>query len=184
MADESFDIRDLLPPGSLSPSVMHRDDESWMREALREAVAAYDIDEVPVGAIVVHMPTGRIIGRGHNLREQLKDPTAHAEVLALTAAAGAVGHWRLDDCMLVVTLEPCPMCAGACVNARLGRLVYGATDPKAGACGTLYNIHDDLRLNHRIPTTAGVLADECALVLREFFKQKRKGPANPPQPRT
>lgn len=127
--------------------------------------------EVPVGAIVVH--EGRIIGRGYNLREAHADPTAHAEILALRQAAAALGHWRVLDATLYATLEPCAMCAGALVNARIERLVYGCTDPKAGAVDSLYRIADDTRLNHRVEITRGVRADECAEVLRAFFRARR-----------
>ena len=147
------------------------DDVRFMQAALREAMAAMDDGDVPVGAVVVR--DGRIIGRGGNQREMLGDPTAHAEMIALTAAAGAVGHWRLDNCTLYVTLEPCPMCAGAIVNARMPRLVFGAMDPKAGAVGSLYNIPTDARLNHRVEVTAGVLAEDAASLLREFFARQR-----------
>ncbi|MCK6439173.1 MAG: tRNA adenosine(34) deaminase TadA [Planctomycetes bacterium] len=147
-------------------------DEQFMKAALREALAAYERDEVPVGAVVVR--DGRIIARGHNQRELLKDPTAHAEMIALTSAAEASESWRLDDCDLYVTLEPCPMCAGALVNARVRRLIYGATDPKAGACGSLFNLVQDRRLNHRMEMRAGVLEEDCSMLLREFFRAKRK----------
>lgn len=142
-----------------------------MREALKEAAAARDADEVPIGAVVVQ--AGLVIGRGHNLRETLKDPTAHAEMLAITAAAADVGDWRLDGCTLYVTLEPCAMCAGAIVLARLDRLVFGARDPKAGACGTLYSIVTDARLNHQVNVVEGVLAEPCAGLLRDFFAEQR-----------
>ena len=142
-----------------------------MAAALREAVLAAEEDEVPVGAVVVK--DGHVIGRGHNRREALNDPTAHAEMLALTAAAEAVGSWRLDGATMYVTLEPCPMCAGALVNARVARLVYGAIDPKAGACGTLYDIPRDSRLNHRMEVTAGVRAEECGEILTSYFRAKR-----------
>ena len=142
-----------------------------MRSALDEALAARDEGEVPVGAVVAR--GGRIIGRGHNQREKLQDPTAHAEMIALTAAATAVGSWRLDDCTLYVTLEPCAMCAGAIVLARIARLVFGPADPKAGACMSLYSIATDPRLNHRVEITAGVLAHDSTLVLREFFAEQR-----------
>ncbi|MCK6481033.1 MAG: nucleoside deaminase [Planctomycetaceae bacterium] len=142
-----------------------------MKDALKEARRAAAEAEVPVGAVVVK--DGRIIGRGRNQREKLRDPTAHAEMIALTQAAAAVGSWRLDGAAMFVTLEPCPMCAGALVNARMGRLVYGADDPKAGACGTLMDLVSDRRLNHRMPVTRGVLAAECGAVLREFFRARR-----------
>jgi tRNA(adenine34) deaminase len=144
-----------------------------MRHALAEAEAAMRAGEVPIGAIVVHEPTGRIIGRGHNRREADADPTAHAEIVALRQAARELGHWRLLDCALIVTLEPCPMCAGAIVNARVPRLIYGCADPKAGAVRTLYRLCEDERLNHRVLVQDGVLADECAAILREFFRQQR-----------
>jgi tRNA(adenine34) deaminase len=148
-----------------------RDDEEWMRRALREAGRAAAEGEVPVGAVVVK--DGRLLGSAHNQRERLHDPTAHAEMIAITQAAEAVGSWRLDGATIFVTLEPCPMCAGALVNARMGRLVYGADDPKAGACGSLMDLANDRRLNHRLPVTRGVLAAECGAVLREFFRARR-----------
>jgi len=122
---------------------------------------------------VVHEPTGRIVGRGANRREADHDPTAHAEILAMREAGRTLGHWRLVDCTLVVTLEPCPMCAGAIVNARVPRLVYGCDDPKAGAVRTLYQICEDPKLNHRVTVTSGILADECAELLRAFFRAQR-----------
>ncbi len=146
-------------------------DQRYMAEALALAERALDSEDVPVGALVVR--EGRIIGRGCNQREKLQDPTAHAEMLALTAAAEYVGHWRLDKCTLYVTLEPCSMCAGAMVLARLPRLVYGAIDPKAGACGSLYTITQDPRLNHRTETVGGVLAGPATELLRAFFKHRR-----------
>jgi tRNA(adenine34) deaminase len=144
-----------------------------MRLALDEAAAAAAADEVPVGAVIVSLPRG-VLARAHNQRERLHDPTAHAEMIAITQAAEALRSWRLDDCILYVTLEPCPMCAGAVVNARLPWVVYGCTDPKAGACDTLYTIPTDPRLNHRARVLGGVLADECAAVLSEFFAAKRR----------
>jgi tRNA(adenine34) deaminase len=147
--------------------------ELWMREAIAEANKALAADEVPIGAVVVHEPTGRIIGRGHNRRENDHDPTAHAEIIALREAARALGHWRLLDCVLVVTLEPCPMCAGAAVNARIPRLIYGCSDPKAGAVRTLYRLCEDERLNHCVAVEEGVLAEECAELLRSFFRAQR-----------
>jgi tRNA(adenine34) deaminase len=143
-----------------------------MRLALAEARAADEAGEVPVGAVVVDA-TGAVIGRGHNRRESSHDPTAHAEVLAIRAAATALGSWRLASCTLVVTLEPCAMCAGAVVSARLDRLVYGAADPKAGAVGSLWDIVRDRRLNHRAEVVAGVLEDECASLLRGWFEARR-----------
>lgn len=142
-----------------------------MSAALREAQAAMEAGDVPVGAVIVHGE--RIIGRGYNQRELMQDPTAHAEMIALTAAAAALNSWRLSGCTLYVTLEPCAMCAGALVLARIDRLVYGATDPKAGACGSIYNLVEDARLNHRVQVRRGVLEQECANVLRAFFAQQR-----------
>jgi tRNA(adenine34) deaminase len=146
-------------------------DEAWMRLALAEAAAAAREGEVPVGAVVVR--EGTCVGRGRNRREADADPTAHAEVMALRAAARAAGGWRLDGATLYVTLEPCPMCAGALVLARIERLVFGASDPRAGAAGTLYNVVQDARLNHRLRVTAGVLEGECAAALRGFFQAQR-----------
>ncbi len=142
-----------------------------MRAALREAEEAARRDEVPVGAVVVH--GGRIVGRGHNQREMLKDPTAHAEMIAITQAAAALEGWRLLGTTLYVTLEPCLMCSGAIVNARIPRVVFGAPDPRAGACGSVYQVGLDARLNHRFDVTKGVLGPECAALLQEFFGKKR-----------
>ncbi len=142
-----------------------------MRAAIAEAGLALDEGEVPIGAVVVH--DGRIIGRGHNQRETLNDPTAHAEMIAITAAASHLQSWRLEGCTLYVTLEPCAMCAGAIVLARLERLVFGPADPKAGACVTLYSIPTDERLNHRATITQSVLADACAALLQDFFAAQR-----------
>ena len=147
--------------------------ERFMRMALREAEKAAAQGEVPVGAVVVY--DGQVIGKAHNQRETLRDPTAHAEIIALTQAAAALNAWRLTGATMYVTLEPCPMCAGALVNARVDALVYGTTDPKAGACGTLYDVPQDERLNHRLDVTAGVLAEECAGVLQRFFAVRRRG---------
>ncbi|HLJ96243.1 MAG TPA: tRNA adenosine(34) deaminase TadA [Gemmataceae bacterium] len=144
-----------------------------MEMALEEAGLAASEDEVPVGAVIVSLQKG-VIGRAHNQRELLHDPTAHAEMIAITQAAQALGSWRLDGCVLYVTLEPCPMCAGAIVQARLPLLVYGAADPKAGACDTLYRIPSDPRLNHRAQVLGGVLADRCATILSSFFAAKRR----------
>jgi tRNA(adenine34) deaminase len=148
-------------------------DDSLMQEAIAEAQAALAIEEVPVGCVILHVPTDRVIARGHNRRQSHGDPTAHAEILALRDAAAAMGSWRLSECAMAVTLEPCPMCAGAIVNARLGRLVYGCDDPKAGAIRTLFRICDDPRLNHRVQIAAGVMAEKCAQLLRDFFKAQR-----------
>jgi tRNA(adenine34) deaminase len=146
-------------------------DAKAMRRALDEAKAAAAHGDVPVGAVVLR--DGEVIAARHNEREKTGDPTAHAEVLALRDAAAALGRWRLDDCTLVVTLEPCVMCAGALLNARIGRLVFGAADPKAGATSTLYNVCADPRLNHNPPFQHGVLAAESAALLAEFFAERR-----------
>jgi tRNA(adenine34) deaminase len=143
-----------------------------MRLAIEEAQAAQVTGDVPIGAVVVG-PAGDVIGRGRNAREAEGDPTAHAEILALRAASAAVGSWRLDGCTLVVTLEPCAMCAGAAVLARVARLVYGTADPKGGAVGSLWDLVRDRRLNHRPEVVSDVLADECAAILREFFDAQR-----------
>lgn len=145
----------------------------WMQRALTEARAAVDHDDVPVGAVVVR--DGEEIARGRNRREAVGDPTAHAEILALRAAAAAVGSWRLDGCTLYVTLEPCAMCAGAMVLARLPELVYAAEDPKAGAAGSVYDIAGDHRLNHQLAVTTGVEAEEAGQLLRRFFRSRRHG---------
>jgi len=147
-------------------------DEQYMRFALREARAAFDEGEVPVGAVVVH--DGNLIGRAHNQRERLTDPTAHAEMIALTQAAAALESWRLLGATLYVTLEPCLMCAGALINARIPRVVFGARDERAGACGSLYQVGLDSRLNHTFQVTGGVLEAECAAILQEFFQQRRR----------
>jgi tRNA(adenine34) deaminase len=151
--------------------VRHLDDERWMREALSAARRAPAHRDVPVGAIVVK--GGEVIARARNRREAEGDPTAHAEVIAIRRAAKKLGSWRLDGCTLYVTLEPCAMCAGAIVLARLPRLVYGAADPKAGFAGSLGDLCRDARLNHRVHVLAGVLADQCGEVLKAFFRVKR-----------
>lgn len=155
-------------PAAASPEV----DLGWMRVCLEEAALAAWRGEVPVGAVVVD-PAGQKIGRGHNLRELLEDPTAHAEVLAMREAARHLDSWRLEGCTLYVTLEPCPMCAGAIVNGRVARVVYGCQDPKAGAAGSLWNLLADPRLNHRAAVEGGLLADESAALLKAFFKMRR-----------
>jgi tRNA(adenine34) deaminase len=143
----------------------------WMEEALRQAEAAGEAGEVPVGAVIVK--DGRVLARGHNQVELLKDATAHAEMIALTSAASALDNWRLEGCDLVVTLEPCAMCAGALVNSRISRIVYGAADPVAGACGSVFDVVSDARLNHRVPVVKGVLADRCGALLKDFFRSRR-----------
>jgi tRNA(adenine34) deaminase len=152
-------------PRSIDP------DRAGMMEAIRQAQAAAAEDEVPVGAVIVR--DGKILAQAHNGREQLRDPTAHAEMLAITQAASSLADWRLEGCTLYVTLEPCPMCAGAIVLARIPRVVFGATDPKAGAVRSLYRLLDDPRLNHRCEIVEGVMAQECGALLTEFFAAKR-----------
>jgi tRNA(adenine34) deaminase len=147
--------------------------ESLMHLALEQARLALAHNEVPIGAVVYHVPTDRILGQAHNRRILDKDPTAHAEILAIRQAAQALGDWRLEDTILAVTLEPCPMCAGAIVNARIPTLIYGCPDPKAGAVQSLYQLCSDPRLNHRVQITAGLLAEECANLLTAFFSGKR-----------
>lgn len=146
--------------------------EHWMRLALAEARQAAAEDEVPVGAVIVH--DQRVIAAAHNQRESLRDPTAHAEMIAITQAAEALSSWRLENCALYVTLEPCPMCAGAIVQARIPWVIYGAADPKAGAVDSLYRLLADPRLNHRCQTVSGVLGQECGLLLAQFFRAKRE----------
>ena len=146
-------------------------DDQAMEMALEEAARALDHDDVPVGAVA--LVDGAVVARGHNERELAGDPTAHAEIVVLRAAAAVLGGWRLDRLTLVVTLEPCPMCAGALVAARVGRLVFGATDPRAGAAGSLYNLCVDPRLNHELPVTPGVRADEAAALLEAFYAARR-----------
>lgn len=150
-------------------SLTHR---IWMDDALAEARAAEAHDDVPVGALVIHQ--GQVIARAHNERELRQDPTAHAEILALRGAAAELGSWRLDDCIMYATLEPCAMCAGALVLARLPILVYGAADPKAGAVGSLMDIPRDERLNHRVHVVSGVREEECGALLRRFFYRRRE----------
>ena len=146
-------------------------DDHFMRLALQQAQQAQVEDEVPVGAIILNQD--RIIAAAYNQREQLHDPTAHAEMIAITQAAEAIGDWRLEHCTMYVTLEPCPMCAGAIVQSRIPRVIYGATDPKAGAVSSLYSLLTDTRLNHTVQVTGGVLAEHCARLLTEFFRSKR-----------
>jgi tRNA(adenine34) deaminase len=164
-ADERTNATPLSPIGAAT-------DEQYMRLALAEAEAALEHGDVPVGTVAVR--DGRVIARAHNQRELLGDPTAHAEMIALTQAAEAVGHWRLNGVTVYVTLEPCAMCAGALVLARVDRLVYGAEDPKTGAVRSLYQLLDDSRLNHLVPSVGGVLAEECGELLRRFFRRRRQ----------
>lgn len=151
---------------------MHGSDEMYMALALEEATAAEKIGEVPIGALVVC--DGAVVARAHNRREIDHDPAGHAEFLAIREAASRLGRWRLSDCTVYVTLEPCPMCAGLMHQARIARCVYAAPDPKAGALGTLYDLHDDSRLNHRFEVTSGVLEAESAAMLRLFFRRLRE----------
>ncbi|HUU27605.1 MAG TPA: tRNA adenosine(34) deaminase TadA [archaeon] len=151
----------------------HPDDKHYMLAALTQAEQASRHDEVPVGAVVVYRD--RVIGSGHNLTRRLQDATAHAEILALREAAVWLGHWHFEHCTLYVTVEPCVMCAGAMILHRVGRLVYGAPEPKFGACGSLYNLVDDPRLNHRLAVTRGVLETECAELMQKFFRGLREG---------
>lgn len=150
-------------------------DIRMMERALELARHAASIEEIPVGAVVYETATGTIIGEGYNLRHTQRDPSAHAELIAIRAAAKHAGDWRLDHCTLVVTLEPCPMCAGLIVNARLGRVVYGCADPKAGACDSLMRLTADPRLNHRVDPIGGVMREESAELLRAFFRERRRG---------
>lgn len=151
--------------------------EYWMELAIREARAALKKNEVPVGAIIIHQ--GVVIGKGSNQTETLQDPTAHAEMIAITAAASHLSQWRLDKCTMYVTLEPCAMCAGAIVLARIPLLIFGAYDPKAGACTSLYTITNDTRLNHRVHAIGGVLEEKCSEILKEFFLKKRTAEKSP-----
>ena len=155
-------------PAEFNPLQPH---DIWMKRALDQAVIAYDHGEVPVGAIVVH--SGRIIAEAYNQRETLNDPTAHAEMIAITQAAENLGSWRLLDCTLYVTLEPCPMCAGAIVQSRIPCVIYGTTDPKGGACDTLFNITSEIRLNHQATVLGGVMKEDCGAILTQFFREQR-----------
>jgi tRNA(adenine34) deaminase len=149
----------------------NKDDQRYMKTAIEQAKIAEDNGDVPIGAVIVQGE--RVIAKAYNQREQLQDPTAHAEIIALTQAAAALENWHLNGCTMYVTLEPCPMCAGALVLSRMDRLVYGCDDPKAGACGSLYNIVTDGRLNHRLEVTAGILQEECKAQLQDFFQRRR-----------
>jgi tRNA(adenine34) deaminase len=151
--------------------MINKEDDKYMKLAIAQAQIAEENGDVPIGAIIVY--ENQIIGKACNQREQLQDPTAHAEIIALTQAAAFLESWRLHGCTMYVTLEPCPMCAGALVLARIDRLVYGCDDPKTGAVKSLYNIVTDERLNHTINVTCGVLVEECSQLLQNFFKQRR-----------
>jgi tRNA(adenine34) deaminase len=156
-------------------------DELFMREALRQAAKAYEADEVPVGAVVVR--AGKIIARAYNQVELLKDATAHAEMLALTQAEAAVGDWRLTDCDLYVTKEPCAMCAGALVHVRIHRVIFGCSDPRAGAAGSVINLLQLFSLNHQCDITSGILQNQCSVILQDFFRKRRDQPTGAPQDR-
>jgi len=158
-------VSDLLPVNPLMPH------DYWMKQALDQAVMAFDAGEVPVGAVIVFQE--RVIAAAHNQRETLRDPTAHAEIIAMTQAAEVLQSWRLLDCTLYVTLEPCPMCAGAIVQARIPQVIYGTVDPKAGACHTLFQLTSDIRLNHQAAVLGGVMQEDCRALLQEFFRQQR-----------
>ena len=147
---------------------------AYMGLALEQAEMALNLEEIPIGAVVVSA-SGQVIGAGHNLRHTTADPTAHAEVVALRRAGEAVGDWRLDDCDIYVTVEPCPMCAGAIVNARIRQLIFGVRDPKAGAAVSLMSLTSDVRLNHQVGVVEGIRAEECAAILKEFFRRLRTG---------
>ncbi|RNA65942.1 tRNA adenosine(34) deaminase TadA [Alteribacter keqinensis] len=147
-------------------------DQRWMKEAVAEAEKAEDKGEVPIGAVIVK--DNKVIGRGHNLRESVQLATSHAEMTAIQGACEAVGSWRLVDCTLYVTLEPCPMCAGAIVQSRIERVVYGAADPKAGCCGTLMNLTDEPRFNHQAYVTSGIMEETCSNLLTSFFRKLRE----------
>jgi len=147
-------------------------EDRFMKLAIEQAGIAQENGDVPIGAVIVYKE--QIIGKAYNQREQLQDPTAHAEIIALTQAAAALENWHLNGCTMYVTLEPCPMCAGALVLSRMDRLVFGCADPKTGACGSIYNIVQDNRLNHRLEITTGVLANECSALLQEFFAHRRE----------
>lgn len=167
-----------IPNSALAPSAPIHDatptDVGMMRRALRLAGEAAALREVPVGAVVYRTATGEVLGEGFNRRESDADPSAHAEMIAIRAAAARLGDWRLNDCTIAVTLEPCAMCAGLIVNARVGRLIYGARDPKAGAVASLYALTTDARQNHRVDPIGGVLEAECGNVLRAFFRDLRR----------
>ena len=148
-----------------------KENERLMRLAIEQAQIAEENGDVPIGAVIVYQE--QIIGKAYNQREQLKDPTAHAEIIALTQAAAFMENWHLNGCTMYVTLEPCPMCAGALVLSRMDRLCYGCSDPKSGACGSLYNIVQDQRLNHRVEVTSGVMEEQCRQQLQKFFAKRR-----------
>ena len=153
-------------------TAQYKDHEKWMKSAFREAEKAFELGEVPIGAVVVKK--GQIIGRGYNQCESLTDPTAHAEIIAITSAANTIKDWRLKDCSLYVTKEPCPMCAGALVNARITLLGFGMYDEKEGCCGSLYQLCRDPRFKHQLTVKGGIMEDSCTLMIQEFFKKQRE----------
>jgi tRNA(adenine34) deaminase len=148
------------------------DHVKWMKVAFREAEKAFEQDEVPIGAVVVQ--NGQIIGRGYNQCESLIDPTAHAEIIAITSASNTIKDWRLKDCRLYVTKEPCPMCAGALINARINMVIFGMYDEKEGCCGSLYQLCRDNRFKHQLTVKGGIMEDACTLMIQEFFKKQRE----------
>ena len=152
-------------------TTIKNDHVKWMKAAFREAEKAFEQDEVPIGAVVVQ--NGQIIGRGYNQCESLIDPTAHAEIIAITSAANTIKDWRLKDCQLYVTKEPCPMCAGALVNARMNMVIFGMYDEKEGCCGSLYQLCRDNRFKHQLIVKGGIMEDPCTLIVQEFFKKQR-----------
>lgn len=167
----------MIPPcpfQKIFPSELCRDERFFMAHAFNEALVAWAEDEVPIGAVIAR--NGEIIASAHNRTAQSKDPTAHAEMLAITQAAHAIGDWRLNDCVLYVTKEPCPMCAGAAIMARLGRAVFGWSDPKSGCLGGAFALHELPRLNHRLNVVSGVMENECRAVIQAYFKFKRSVP--------
>ena len=153
-------------------TIINNDHVKWMKAAFKEAEKAFEQDEVPIGAVVVQ--NGQIIGRGYNQRESLIDPTAHAEIIAITSAANTIKDWRLKDCQLYVTKEPCPMCAGALVNARINMVIFGMYDEKEGCCGSLYQLCRDNRFKHQLTVKGGIMEDACTLIIQEFFIKQRK----------
>ena len=153
-------------------TTIKNDHVKWMKVAFREAEKAFEQDEVPIGAVVVQ--NGQIIGRGYNQCESLIDPTAHAEIIAITSAANTIKDWRLKDCQLYVTKEPCPMCAGALVNARINRVIFGMYDEKEGCCGSLYQLCRDNRFKHQLIVKGGIMEEACTLMIQEFFKKQRE----------
>ncbi len=171
IVDFSFSFLFFSPGNQMS--IIDRDNEDFMEEALMEARTAKEAEEVPVGAVIVK--DDAIIARAHNMTETLNDPTAHAEMIAITQAAEELGDWRLEDCTIYVTLEPCPMCGGALVQSRIQKLVYGCMDPEGGACGSLYNIPQDNRLNHHLNVEKDVLENKCRSLLQSFFEDRRSG---------